>query len=687
MNNPKADFREGQWEAIRSLVDERQRLLVVQRTGWGKSLVYFMATHFMRREGAGPTLLVSPLLALMRNQLEAGRKIGIRPGTINSSNREEWKEVTACVDRNEVDLLLISPERLANEEFRKTVLLPMTSKVGLFVVDEAHCISDWGHDFRPDYRRITQIVKLFPRKVPVLATTATANDRVVADVQKQLGPHLEVLRGPLARNSLKLQNIKLPDKAARMAWLLKNLPKMPGSGIIYTLTKADALTVARWLRDRGGFKVAPYYSGIEQDFPKISREDLENRLLGNRLKALVSTVALGMGFDKPDLGFVIHFQRPGSVVHYYQQVGRAGRAVNDAYGILLNGLEDEGIISHFIESAFPPEAHVEEVLSVLRDVPGGLRMAGLEAKLNLKRGQIDRVLKMLVCETPAPIVREGPLWFATGVPYRMDRKRVEQLKKLRQEEQERMQQYMDSTSCLMAFLEEELNDPHASPCGRCAVCLGKPLFPEEVSPSLTADAQDYLRGTTLTILPRKRWIPDALPVYGWSGAIGPSLSIEEGRALCVWNDAGWGKMVAQGKSLGRFHPNLVDAAARLIRERWKPQPGPLWVTAVPSLNSKGLIPDFAQRLADALKLPFSPCLEQRHPKRPQHQMGNSFHQLDNLDGIFALDTEKVLPGPALLVDDSVDSRWTLTVTGALLKKGGTEAVFPFALALRGFTHS
>ncbi len=687
LNNHDADFREGQWEAIKALVEDRERLLVVQRTGWGKSLVYFMATHFMRQRGAGPTLLISPLLALMRNQIEAGRRIGIRPATINSGNREEWQEITDRVEHNEVDILLVSPERLSNDEFREKILLPMTSKVGLFVVDEAHCISDWGHDFRPDYRRITQIVKLFPRNVPVLATTATANNRVVEDVQKQLGPRLKVFRGPLARNSLKLQNIRLPDKEARMAWLVENLPKMPGSGIIYTLTTSDALTVARWLRDRGSIKVAPYYSGIERDFPKISRVDLENRLLKNRLKALVSTVALGMGFDKPDLGFVIHFQRPGSVVHYYQQVGRAGRALSEAYGILLNGREDEEINRFFIESAFPPEAHVENLLSVLRREPGGLKMTALEARLNLKRSQINRVLKMLGAETPAPVAKEGPIWFATGVPYEVDRERMEKLKRLRLDEQDRMREYMESKSCLMSFLGSELNDPHISSCGRCAVCTGIPLFPEEVSPALVAEAQEYLRGTVLCIPPRKRWIPDALPVYGWSGGIKAPQLCEEGRALCVWNDSGWGKLAAQGKTLGRFHPDLVEASARLIREKWQPELRPGWITAVPSLQSKGLVPDFAERLARALGIPFSMCLEQTDRKSPQRDMGNSFQRLANLDGVFSVNRQKVLQGAALLVDDSVDSRWTFCVTGALLKENGVAAVLPFALAMQTFNNT
>ncbi len=338
--DPAADFRGGQWEAIESLAEQRARLLVVQRTGWGKSLVYFLTTRLLRERGAGPTLLVSPLLALMRNQIVAAGRLGVRAATINSSNREDWEVVAAQLRSDEVDLLLISPERLANDEFREQLLLPVANRIGFFVVDEAHCISDWGHDFRPDYQRITRVLQALPRNIPVLATTATANDRVVDDIGSQLGRGLQVSRGPLMRESLQLQNFRLPSQSSRMAWLAEQVPRLPGSGIIYTLTVRDAERVAGWLRSQD---IAAY--AYHADVEAAAREDLERRLLGNRLKALIATTALGMGFDKPDLGFVIHFQRPGSVVHYYQQVGRAGRAVPQAYGILLSGSEVRSTLS------------------------------------------------------------------------------------------------------------------------------------------------------------------------------------------------------------------------------------------------------------------------------------------------------------------------------------------------------
>ncbi|MGA6927663.1 MAG: RecQ family ATP-dependent DNA helicase, partial [Desulfosarcina sp.] len=409
--DPAADFRDGQWSCIEALL-RRRRLLVVQRTGWGKSMVYFLATRLLRDQGAGAALLISPLLSLMRNQIQAAERIGIRAATINSSNREEWEAVQQRLHEGDVDILLISPERLANDAFREDVLLPVADKIGLFVVDEAHCISDWGHDFRPDYRRIVRILQALPANIPVLATTATANDRVVHDVAAQLGD-LKVERGPLVRESLRLQNIWLPSPAARMAWLASEIPRIPSSGIIYTLTQRDAERVALWLK-QNHIDAWAYHAGVE------NREELEARLLENSIKALVATVALGMGFDKPDLGFVIHFQRPGSVVHYYQQVGRAGRAMDSAFGVLLGGHEDVDITNFFIRNAFPPQVHVDQVLTALNGAEDGLTAAMLQQKVNLRKGEIDKTLKFLSVESPAPVVKQGTKWYATPIDYVLD---------------------------------------------------------------------------------------------------------------------------------------------------------------------------------------------------------------------------------------------------------------------------
>ncbi len=396
---PTADFRPGQWEAIEKLVAGRHRVLVVQHTGWGKSLVYFLATKLLREQGAGPTLLISPLLALMRNQIEMAEPIGVRAATINSSNRERWDEVEQALASNGCDLLLVSPERLNNPRFQ-SLLSKITGQVGLLVVDEAHCISDWGHDFRPDYRRIVRILYNLPRNVPVLGTTATANDRVIQDVQLQLGPGLTVLRGPMKRPSLRLQNIQLADQSERLAWLAENLAKFPGTGIIYCLTVADTERVAKWLQ-RKGFPVAAYHAGEDAS---MDREGLEQSLLNNNIKALVATVALGMGFDKPDLGFVIHFQRPGSVVAYYQQIGRAGRALDRAYGILLNGREDDEIQNYFIESAFPPAQVMSDILNAL-EKSEQLSFNNILSRVNVSHAMAEKALKLL--EIDSAVAMDG----------------------------------------------------------------------------------------------------------------------------------------------------------------------------------------------------------------------------------------------------------------------------------------
>ncbi len=655
---------------------QQARLLIVQRTGWGKSMVYFLTIRLLRNRGAGPTLLISPLLALMRDQIKAAERLGIRADTINSSNREEWNSVTEKLRADEVDVLLISPERLSNDEFRQKVLLEVADRVGFFVVDEAHCISDWGHDFRPDYLRVTRVLQALPPNIPVLTTTATANDRVVRDVKEQLGADLRVSRGPLVRESLQLQNISLPRQTTRMAWLAEQLPRLPGSGIVYTLTIADARRLAEWLRSRG-IDAHAYWGGLETE----EREDLEERLLNNEVKALVATTALGMGFDKPDLGFVVHYQRPGSAVAYYQQVGRAGRALDDAHGVLLGGEEGWEITEYFIRSAFPPEAHAREVLDALKNAEDGLSTPMIECQVNLTRGQIEKVLKSLVVKSPAPLSKQGPRWYANPVPYTPDREKIEHITSLRHREQDRMLEYMRSRECLMLFLARELDDPAPTPCGRCEVCRGEPPLPETYSSALATEAAKFLRRTHQPIEPRKRWPPDALASHGWRGNISAGLQAREGRALCLWGDGGWGDSVRRQKyEVGKFSDELVAAAVEMARERWRPRPAPEWVTCVPSLERPGLVPDLAERIASSLKLPFVRCVRKKFPTSPQKSMENSYQQAHNLEDAFEIETRDVRAGPVLLVDDMVDSGWTFTVVAAHLLEHSSGPVFPLALA-------
>jgi ATP-dependent DNA helicase RecQ len=683
LGNPSADFRDGQWECIESLLS-RQRLLVVERTGWGKSMVYFLATRLLRDRGAGTTLLISPLLSLMRNQMAAAARIGIKAVTINSTNADDWEAIGEQVRKNEVDILFVSPERLANDKFREEVLNHIASRVGLFVVDEAHCISDWGHDFRTDYRRIVRVLQLLPANIPVLATTATANDRVVKDVMHQLGDKITLVRGPLIRESLKLQNITMNSPADRMAWLASTIPGLPGSGIVYTLTQRDAERVAEWLRNNG-IKAEAYHASVEGDEGDLSRREfLEQKLLNNEIKALVATVALGMGFDKPDLGFVIHFQRPASVVHYYQQVGRAGRAVAEAYGILLCGEEDDSIADYFIRSAFPPQKHVAAVLGELEKADGGLSINELESKLNLRYGQLEKTLKFLSVESPSPVAKIKSKWNATATTrsYQINQEYVAAIEAIRRAEQKQMQAYMSHNGCLMEFLARTLDDPAADACGKCAGCAGTRLLDTSVNHDLVNQAALFLKRSFQPIRPRKRW-PAGQPLagYGLTGMITEELAAREGRALCLWRDAGWGRLVAEGKyTHGRFDDELVQAC-RAMLEPWKPDPVPLWVTCIPSLKHPELVPDFALRLATALELPFRPVIRKVKDNPPQKTMENKFQQAKNLDGVFEVANDPLLSSPCLLVDDMIDSGWTFTVAAALLRRAGCPAVFPMALTL------
>ena len=669
---PDAQFREGQAEAIRHVVEGRGRLLVVQKTGWGKSFVYFIATKLLRESGSGPALLISPLLSLMRNQIAAARRMGILAATINSDNTAEWDEIEGKLRDDEVDILLISPERLANEDFRERVLPDMAARLSLLVIDEAHCISDWGHDFRPDYRLIERISRTLPDNIGLLATTATANNRVMDDLETVLGPNIRILRGELNRPSLLLQTIRLPTQAERLAWLAERLGTIPGSGIVYTLTVRDANQVASWLQSRG-LEVHSYTAKSE------NREDLEQVLLENRVKVLVATTALGMGFDKPDLAFVIHYQAPGSVTAYYQQVGRAGRSLDAAYGVLLSGAEETEITDYFIDSAFPTESEAGQVIAALQEEPAGLSIPQLLREVNMSQGRINQTIKLLSLESPAPIAKQGTKWQLTpSVLGDEFWTRARRLTTLRREEQMQLQNYVALESGHMEFLIDALDgDPET---------MQQPDLPalqHTIEKATVVEAIEFLRRTSLPIQPRKRWPLGGLPKYGLSGSIRDEYQAEVGKALCIWGDAGWGRLVRSGKyEHQRFADELVKASARLIRE-WEPQVVPTWVTCIPSKRRPSLLPDFAKRLAATLGLPFRAALVKTDERPEQKEMANSTQQALNVDGSLDVVDDHLMRGPVLLVDDMVDSRWTFTVATWLLRVRGCHGVLPFALADTG----
>jgi ATP-dependent DNA helicase RecQ len=665
---PEANFREHQLEAVRDLVDDRARVLCVQRTGWGKSAVYFLAAALLRERGAGPALIVSPLLALMRNQIAAAERLGIRAHTVNSTNREAWGEVRALLESDAVDLLLISPERLDNPQFRTEMLPLFSSRVGLLVIDEAHCISDWGHDFRPDYRRLEEMLERLPDGVAVLCTTATANDRVVADVEEQLrvdGAGLRTYRGPLGRTSLRFEVVELPGQADRLAWLATWLPQLPGSGIVYTLTKRDAELVADWLNGRG-IAAAAYSGEIESE----RRVEVEERLLSNELKAVVATSALGMGYDKPDLGFVVHYQAPGSVIAYYQQVGRAGRGIDRAEVVLLRGAEDRRIQDFFIQQAFPPRELVGRVLECL-EMAGeeGATARDVMASVNLGRGRVDALLKVLDVE--GAVSRNGPRWsLVPGNDWQYDAERYARVTQLRRHEQEAMAAFGADGRCLMRALQEELDDPDPSDCGRCAVCAGT-RYDGPLDPALVREAALLLRSRPI-VLETKKMAPDE---SGAMRKIPDDVRAEEGRALARLGDGGWDPVVQAGRRAGRFDDELVAAAAEVVRA-WGARVA--WVAAIPSHRSGPLVPDFAARLAGLLGLPYCDAVQRVGDAPPQREMANSAQQVANVRGQFSVAGD-VPEGACLLVDDIRFSGWTLAMVGGQLRRRGVAAVYPLVL--------
>ena len=721
-----ADFHEGQFEAIETLVDARKRALVVQRTGWGKSAVYFVATLLLRRQGAGPTILVSPLLALMRDQVAAAARAGVRAVSINSSNAHEWTEVLQKLRDDEVDVLLVSPERLNNPSFRDEQLPALIARVGLLVVDEAHCISDWGHDFRPDYRRLRDLIAEMPAGVPVLATTATANSRVVTDVAEQVGvgagggesrglvstgsttgnsttgnsttdnsttdggggggaAEVITIRGPLARASLRLGVLRLPDSRARLAWLLSHLAELPGSGIIYALTVSAAEDTARMLRE-AGHPVRAYTGQTDT----AEREESEGMLKRNEVKALVATSALGMGFDKPDLGFVVHLGAPSSPVAYYQQVGRAGRATANADVLLLPGVEDEAIWQYFATSSMPSRNKAEAVLGALA-VHGGapLSTPALEARVDLKRSPLELLLKVLDVDGAVRRVKGG--WVATGRPWVYDEERYERIAAARLSEQQAMIDYERTTACRMEFLQRALDDETAVPCGRCDNCTAA-WYPSGVADEAAAAAAASLDRVGVALEPRAQW-PTGVASLGVDvrGNIPPGERLSSGRALARLTDLGWG-----GPLRDVFASDAPDAPAsaamtaacfRVLAD-WDWDERPAAVVSIPSRRHPLLVESVARAFADAGRLPLLGSLDLVGGGPVGTPGGNSAYRLSSVWDRFAVGPEladalAAFAGrPVLLVDDLADSRWTLTVAGRLLRRQGVASVLPFALALR-----
>ncbi|HSU35548.1 MAG TPA: DEAD/DEAH box helicase [Propionibacteriaceae bacterium] len=666
MAGPEAEPRADQITAVAELVEHRRRVLVVQATGWGKSAVYWAATAALRAAGAGPTLVVSPLLALMRDQIAAAGRAGLRAATVNSTNVDEWGEVLDDVRAGRIDVLLISPERLSNPSFARQ-LPDLLAAVGLLVIDEAHCVSDWGFDFRPDYQRLTRTLLSLAPGTPVLATTATANQRVTADVAAQLGDDTVTLRGSLARASLRLAVVPGLTVLERYAWIADALPTLPGSGIIYVLTVAETERVTAFLTDRGVDVAA--YSG-----QTVDRVGLEDRLRNNQIKALVATSALGMGYDKPDLAFCVHLGSPASPVAYYQQVGRAGRALDDALAVLVPAEADEGIWEYFATSGIPTEPQVEAILDALApSLTSGepIGLAAVESATGLRRGRLETVLKIMAVDGATE--RRAGGWVATGQPWYFDEAKWTMLRQVRAAEADLMRSYAHGEGCLMQFLQRALDDPDERPCGRCSVCTGELPTPGVRPTAESIDAaRTFFRGQDVVVEPRKLWVarlPDRK---------GKIRFMAEGRALAFADDPAWNLELTELWRRDRPAPPAILAGMVEVLKRWsKTWERPVAVVAMPSRSFSTLINSVAEHIATMGRLPLVDALAVSGPA-PSVDSASAVRATDLLYRT-TVNPGVTFDGPVLLIDDTIRTRWTSTVAGALLADAGATAVLPLVI--------
>ena len=660
-----ASFRDGQYEAIEATMT-RQRTLVVQRTGWGKSLVYFICTKLLRERHAGVTMVVSPLLVLMQNQIEAAEKMGLSCDVLNSRVKYRKESILTALEDDALDLILVTPETLFSEAVQNRL---NNIKIGLFVVDEAHCISDWGHDFRLEYGSLKNVIRQLPPNVPLLATTATANNRVVDDLKQQLGDNVYISRGPLSRDSLSIQVLHMPSRIERYAWILENIRKLRGSGIIYCLTQRDCDYLSAFLRENG-ITAEAYYArnGAEGE---LKNAEVEEQFKRNEIKAIVATIKLGMGYDKGDIAFVIHFQMPSNIVSYYQQIGRAGRSIDRAYAFLMCGQEDEEILDYFIKTAFPTEEETNAVMHYIAD-NDGVKQWQIEAALNIRHSRLTKAVTFLLHD--GFIRKENSLFYATPKPYFYDRAHYNAVTQTRIKETEQMKAYSRTEQCYSRYMVNSLDDMTAADCGSCANCLHRELLPREVSPQYLEEAAAYLDRLILPIEPRKRWVSSSETAAKQISHIN-----QVGICLSKYGDPGYGELVKRDKYAPqkRFCEELVGKSAAVLRPLVL-EHGITHVCCVPSLRSN-LVKNFAERLAASLGLQFADLLLKFSAKQ-QKEMENSAYQCANAFRSFSVRENIPLPEKVLLVDDVVDSRWTMTVCGYRLMEAGCQEVYPFALA-------
>jgi len=647
-----SNFYDEQWLTIEKILNG-ERVLLIERTGYGKSLCFqFPATIF-----PGTTVIFSPLIALMRDQVKKLTTLGIPAKCVNSEQTpEENSQTIKEAIQGTVKILYIAPERQENNEW---IDATRQMNLSMVVVDEAHCISVWGHDFRPAFKRIVNLVNLLPKGLPVLATTATATKRVEQDIARQIGNNITIIRGNLMRENLHLFVIKVSSEDEKLIWLGKNLNQIRGSGIIYTGTRVETETYSKWF-EYLNISCTGYNAGLDG----TSRIEIENGFMTNKWKCIISTNALGMGIDKPDIRFIIHTQFPQSPIHYYQEIGRAGRDGKPSFIILLYNPKDRDLPEAFIEGGRPPLKKYEKVINAAKQELLGEKE--LMKKTNLKQNQI-RVIKADLIEQG--IIREVMIgknkkyeFVPNSKP--LDPKTFEELRDAKLNDLDKMIEYAETGGSRMKFLCDYLGDNASHSFSNCDnTGLTK------IVPSVSSEWTDKLREF------RENYFPELQAESKNSNNV-------NGVAASYYGDSNVGAAIHRSKyeNGGDFPDFLLRLFLKAYRKKFGQEKFDLIVYVPPTVSGE-LVKNFAIRVSEVLQIPISHGLIKSKATREQKIFENTILKADNVIDAFTFDNPNQLSGKRiLLIDDIFDSGATIKEVGKLLTKFGAIKIAPVVIA-------
>ena len=654
-----AQFHNAQWAAIEKILN-KERVLMIQKTGFGKSLCYqFPATQLN-----GLTIVFSPLIALMRDQVNSLNKKGIVAKCINSNQTpEENEQILEDAKKGKIKILYIAPERQGNMSWQETV---REIKVAMVVVDEAHCISQWGHDFRPDFRRIVDLVNILPKDVPVLAVTATATKRVQDDIQEQIGKNMTVLRGDLQRENLRLFVVKVKSENEKKIRIAEFLQHCKGSGLIYTGTRVNTQEYADWLKFVG-IDAEMYNASLEGE----ERIRIEQGLKENRWKAIVATNALGMGIDKPDIRFIIHTQMPQSPIHYYQEIGRAGRDGNSSDVILFynenvnkDGVPyDKMLPLSFINGAKPKIADYKRVINALKNAPLGER--GVMQELNMKQTPVRTILADLLEQNIAVRNNDNKYEYRFDAP-ELDTKSFEELRQSKMIDLDAMMGYIETTGSRMDYLRKYLGDAITVSSENCDNTNLADYMPKRYSEAMWLKLRDFKQDYFPEIAKKK------------------TSKLEPGFALANYSleDGEVGKMVHNCKyeGAGDFPDDIVRRMVRMIQKKMMGNKIDM-LLYVPPTESGDLVKNLAVKVGELLGIPVCHNLKKMRPTTAQKIPQNAILKRKNVEDAFDFDSPEILEGKSvLLLDDIYDSGATMNEIAKMLKEKGAATITPVVIA-------